>query len=207
MATDKLPGKVNVTPLQATIELAKRGRKELLPQLRQFLDEEPELWQHYGNIAQQAQATWLDLIGGTNLYMQETMARFAEAQRADLAGPDASPLERLMVERIVAINLQVGYYEALIGQHEGKATDKVLDYLHRRHEVADGRLQAAMTNLARIRKLLPRVLKVDVVISGAVETTVKDATGDREGKPSGDGPMRIRVPENRIKDLLAAARN
>ena len=90
--------KVNVTPLQATIELAKRGRKELLPQLRQFLDEQPELWEYYGNVARQAQANWLKLIGGTNLYMQETMTRFAEAQRADLAGPDASPLERLMIQ-------------------------------------------------------------------------------------------------------------
>jgi hypothetical protein len=207
VATEQDTRKASITPLQATIELAKRGRKELLPQLRQFLDEQPELWKHFGNIALQAQAAWLKLIGGTNLFMQETMTRFAEAQRVDLAGPDASPLERLMVERVVAINLEVGYYEALIAQHEGKSGNKVLDYLHRRHEVADGRLQAAMMNLARIRKLLPQVLKVDVVISGAVETTVKDATNDRGGEPSGNTPVRIRVPENRIKDLLAAASN
>lgn len=184
------------------IQLAKEGRQEILPTLRHALDVHPELWQHYGNIALQAQAAWLNLIGGTDLYMGESVSRFADAQRADLAGPDATPLEKLMAERIVAINLEVGYYEALIAQHEGKSGNKVVDYLHRRHEVAEGRLQAAMINLARIRKLLPRVLKIDLVVSGEVKTVTKESTGSSE-----DHAVRLRVPENRIKDLLAAANN
>lgn len=184
------------------IQLAKEGRQEILPTLRHALDVHPELWRHYGNIARQAQAAWLNLIGGTDLYMQETMSRFAEAQRADLAGPDATPLEKLMAERIVAINLEVGYYEAMLGQHVGRSGNKVLDHLHRRHEIAEGRLQAAMINLARIRKLLPRVLKIDLVVSGEVQTVTKESTGSSE-----DRAVRLRVPENRIKDLLAAANN
>jgi hypothetical protein len=107
-----------------------------------------------------------------------------------------------MAERIVAINLEVGYYEALIAQHEGKSGNKVLDYLHRRHEVAEGRLQQGMMNLARIRKLLPGILKIDVVVSGEVQTVTKEPAGS-----SDDRPVRLRVPENRIKDLLAAASN
>jgi hypothetical protein len=200
--TDERQVETAKTTIGQLIQLAKEGRKEILPTLRHALDVHPELWQHYGNIALQAQAAWLKLIGGTNLYMRETMERFAASQRADLAGPDATPLEKLMAERIVAINLEVGYYEALLAQGEGRSSNRVLDYLHRRHEVAEGRLQAAMMNLARIRKLLPGVLKIDVVISGEVQTVTKESAGS-----SDDRPVRLRVPENRIKDLLAAASN
>ena len=47
--------KPNVTPLQATLILARRGNKKVLPQLRRALDEHPELWKHYGSLTLQAQ--------------------------------------------------------------------------------------------------------------------------------------------------------
>jgi hypothetical protein len=51
----KLP---DVSPLEATILLARRGKKEILPILRRTLDEHPELWQHFGNLAIQSQEGW-----------------------------------------------------------------------------------------------------------------------------------------------------
>ncbi len=187
------------------VELARQGRSEVLPALRLVLDRSPQLWQQYGNLASQAQAHWLKLIGGQDLYFQEAMARHAASLRADLAGPDATPLEKLQVERIVALNLQVGYFETLVAKHEATASEKILTYLHERCAVADRRLQQAMIGLARIRKLLPGVLKIDVVISGEVQANINDAR-DR-GEVENPGPARIQVPQNRIKDILAAANN
>jgi hypothetical protein len=192
--------------LKKLIEYAREGRKEVLPVLRRALEERPSLWQDYGNLARQAQSHWLNLIGGQDLYFSESMARHAATLRADLAGEDASPLEQLQVERIVALNLQVGYYEALVAKHEGSAARGVLEYLHERHGVADRRLQQAMVNLARLRRLLPGVLKVDVVISGEVQANINQTPAE-SGESNGGQPTRIRVPQNRVKDLLAAATN
>ena len=44
-----------MTPLDATLMSARRGDKTILPLLRQFLDEHPELWQHFGDLTLQAQ--------------------------------------------------------------------------------------------------------------------------------------------------------
>jgi len=192
--------------IKELVELAKRGREDILPTLHVALDEHPELWQHYGSLAKQAQGAWLKLIAGPDLYMRECVERHTAHLMAALAGPEATALERLQAERIVALNLQTSYYEALLAQESGKASSKVTEYLHERSGVAEQRLQQAMLNLARVRKLLPRVLKVDVLVTGQIETTVKNAA-DPDTTTEDGGPTRVQVPANRIKDLLAAAAN
>ncbi|MGO8753134.1 MAG: hypothetical protein ACLQNE_44900 [Thermoguttaceae bacterium] len=42
--------KVTLTPLQATVELIKRGHTGSLPRLRELLKGEPAVWQYYGDI-------------------------------------------------------------------------------------------------------------------------------------------------------------
>lgn len=109
------------------------------------------------------------------------------------------------MKRIAALDLQVGYYEALLANHEGAGASKVVDYLHERCRVADGRLQQAMMHLMKIRKMLPQSLHIDVVVSGEVHPTVS-GNGDAS-RSDGKSPMRLSVPANRIEDLLAAAKN
>lgn len=194
--------------LGRVIDSAKQGRREVLPTLRQALEDHPELWQHYGNLGLQAQANWLQLIGGENLYLKECLERHCEALRTELAGPEASPLEKLQVERIVALNLQVNYFEALVARQEAATEGKVPDYLHQRHSAADRRLQDAITQLAKIRRLLPHTLRVDLVVSGEVQTTITGASEKAgSGTNAAEEPVHIRVPRNRVKDLLTAATN
>jgi hypothetical protein len=142
----------------------------------------------------------------TGFVQRECLKRSSDELEAKLAGPESSPLEQLQVARIVSLNLQLGYYEALLAKYEALASGKVVAYLHEQCRSTDSRLQQAMMNLARIRKLLPRVLKIDVVVSGEVQTTIKEST-DTLRSTSPEVPVRIRAPENRIKDLLAAALN
>ncbi len=199
--TEQANDKVLVRTVGELIGLARKGRSDVLPALRRVLD----LWQDYGNIAYQAQSHWLELIAGKDLYFKEAIGLHAATLRAELAGPDASSLEKLQVERIVALNLQVGYFEILVAKYEARATETILDYLHERCAVADRRLQQAMIGLARIRKLLPGMLKIDVVISGEVQANINDVS-DKKSEDKG-GPTRIQVPQHRIKDILAAANN
>ncbi len=189
------------------IDLAKQGRKEILPTLRALLDAHPELWQHYGDMGLQAQEHWLHLFSGQNLYLNECARRNAEALRDSLAGTDAGPLEKLQASRIVALHLQLAYYESLLGKYEMSPQTKVVDYLNERSVVVCRRLQEAMINLARIRKLLPGVLKIDLVISGEIEAKVSDSETSPSQPQADEMPTRISVPKNRVKDLLAAIQN
>ena len=109
------PVEINLTKL---IEYAREGRQEVLPLLKKALDERPSLWENQGNIAYQAQGKWLELIAGEDLYFREALARHTAKLRAELAGPDATPLECLHIERVVALNLQNGYYECVLAKHE-----------------------------------------------------------------------------------------
>lgn len=193
--------------LAQLIEMARLGRKDILPVLKRVLDDHPELWKHYGNLARQAQASWLDLIGQKNLYLKECLERQTAELRATLAGADASPLEQLQAERIAALNLQLGYYEAQVAKYESLKPDKVMEYLQRQCNSTDRRLQSAISNLARIRKLLPQTVKVEVTISGEVETSAKNPQSNSQIPTNGSEPMHVRIPANRIKDILAAANN
>jgi hypothetical protein len=196
-------GKIKIGQL---IDLAKQGRKEILPTLRHLLDIHPEIWQESGDLAFRVQSNWLHAICGNNLYQRECLKRWSDELESKLAGPESSPLEQLQAVRIVALNLQLGYYEALLTKYEAKASEKVAAYLHGQCISTDSRLQQAMMNLARIRKLLPRVVKIELVVSGEVQTTIK-GSADNTKSNSPEMPVHIRVPENRIKDLLAAVSN
>lgn len=196
-----------VINLRKLIELAREGHKGVLPVLRRALDERPELWERIGNIAQQVQSAWLELLGGQDLFVKESMGRHAASLRAELAGPDATALEKLQAERVVCLLFQLGYFELLVAKYEGSRSDRVMEYLHERCRIIDGRLQQALMNFAKIKKLLPGVVKVDVLVSGAIETKVSESCPQAEETQSEISSTRISVPANRIKDLLGAAQN
>jgi hypothetical protein len=140
-----------VSPLTATIELARRGRKEILPQLRQTLDEHPELWQHFGNLALQTQESWLQLIAGKDLYLAESLRRHLDAMRSELAGPDTSPLERLLVDRILACHVAVLYFEAVETTNPGGENSRVAKYRMQRQDQANRQFLASVKTLATVR--------------------------------------------------------
>jgi hypothetical protein len=63
--------------------------------LRQVLDAHPEFWQRFGDLALQAQTAWLQLISGKDLLLRESLVRKPDQLKAELAGTDPSPLEKL----------------------------------------------------------------------------------------------------------------
>src|SRR5262245_51131341 len=88
---------------------AEQGDPTALPEVRQALDLHPELWQRYGDLALHARQAWVDRAAGANLLMREALDRKLDALRAELVGPEASPLERLLAEQIVICWLQSAY--------------------------------------------------------------------------------------------------
>jgi hypothetical protein len=139
--------------LQRLVERAEGGDEGAMPELRAALNANPWVWQRFGDLGQQSQGAWLQLIAGKNLLLLESASRKAEQLRAELAGPAPSPLERLLVERVVACWLQTNYADASYAQLKGTTPAQHTAALRRQNSAQQRYLQAVRA-LATIRRLL-----------------------------------------------------
>ena len=150
--------------LQRLVQRAEQGDESVLPELRAALDANAWVWERYGDLSQQSQAAWLQLIAGKNLLLLESARRKAAQLRTELAGPEPSPLEWLLVERIVACWLQVHYSDAAYAQMKGGGPAQHAVSL-RRQDSAQRRYLQAVKALATLRKLLrPGLSPVDLAL-------------------------------------------
>jgi hypothetical protein len=154
--------------LQGLVQRAEQGDETALPELRAALDANPWVWERYGDLAQQSQAAWLQLIAGPNLLLRESVERKAEQLRAELAGPEPSPLEKLLVERVVACWLQVQYADASYAQLQNPSPGQHTAAL-KRQAGAQQRYLHAIKTLATVRKLRPALSPVDLALRPVAE--------------------------------------
>jgi hypothetical protein len=156
--------------LQALVKRAEQGDESALPELRVALDSNPWIWERYGDLAQQSQAAWLQLIAGPNLLLRESVERKAEQLRAELAGPGPSPLERLLVERVIACWLQTQYADAAYAQQQNPSPGQHTAAL-KRQAGSHQRYLHAIKTLATVRKLLrPALSPVDLALRPIAES-------------------------------------
>jgi len=130
------------------------GDEGALPLLREILDEVPTLARRLMDPAKQAELSMIKSYAGDDLLVRETLPQTLRAMREELGGKDPSPLERLLVERVVATWFSLQYFEAIYAQNIRKLTiqqsefhQKRIDHAHRRH-------LSAVRTLAQVRKLL-----------------------------------------------------
>jgi hypothetical protein len=145
--------------LAELVQRAQQGDMTVLPLLREALEADPSLWREYGDLAAQAQEAWLRLLGGTDYMLSESVRLKLTALRQELGTEGASPLEKLLIERIVACWLQTHYADALYAQAKGPgSTTSVRQELMKRQESSQRRYLAAIKQLALVRKLLKPAL-------------------------------------------------
>lgn len=130
------------------------GDLTALAELRTVLDQNPQIWRDYGNLAAHARDAWIRLIAGTDLVLKESLVRQVEAMQTELAGPAPSPLETLLIERIGATWLQVAYSDAAVAQ-AGDISLKQAEHARKRQDSAHRRYLQAIATLATVRRLLP----------------------------------------------------
>ena len=150
--------------LRKLVQRAEQGDEAVLPELRAALDANAWVWERYGDLSQQSQAAWLQLLAGRNLLLLESARRKAAQLRTELAGPGPSPLERLLVERVVACWLQVHYSDASYAQLKGTNPAQHTAALQRQNSAQQRYLQA-VKSLVTVRKLLrPGLSPVDLAL-------------------------------------------
>ena len=165
--------------IQGVLAKAKAGDASVLPQLREILDKNPSLVKHYGSLARHAEAAWIALAGGANLYMRESFARGAEARRAELTRPGASPVEKLLVERVVACDLQLGYLTTAEADALGMGDSyRQAEYHARRVERAQRMQLAALGALVTFQRLMPVQPVVESTSNALLATTPNELSVD-----------------------------
>ena len=148
---EKPPATAALEEVRGVIDRSKQGDINV-PALRELL-EVARLSGGYGDLAAQAEAAWVGLAAGEDLYLRESLFRQAAAMRGELATASASPIEKLLVERVVMTWLQLAYHDAINAQAlqttsspGWPATAQAQEMAHRQHLSA----LAALT----MRKLL-----------------------------------------------------
>jgi hypothetical protein len=130
------------------------GDEGALPQLREILDAVPRLARRFVDPAEQAEQSMVKNYAGDDLLVKETLPRTLKAMREELGGKDPSPLERLLVERVVASWFSLQYFEAIYAQNIRKLTIQQSEYQQKRIDHAHRRHLSAVRMLAQVRKLL-----------------------------------------------------
>jgi hypothetical protein len=156
-------GVPSMEEIRTLFQQAEKGDKQVLPALRKLLDHCPALSACYGSLAQTAREALIKCIGGEkNLAVQECYTRMLDAMGQELSGPASSPLERLLVERIVMCWLHLYYTEALYVQNMQDLTLRQSEFHQKRITMAHNRYLSALRTLAQVRRLKVPAVQVNI---------------------------------------------
>jgi len=169
-----------VEQLLAVIDRANKGDETALAEVRKMIDDfpAPSITVLGGDLAERAEAILVGRITANQTAFREALLAKLNTLRAELAGTNPNPTERLLTERVVACWLQLAHADALAAQAEGVGFAQG-DYLQRRQDRAHHRYLSAIKLLGIVRRLaLP--IRVDVNVAGSIETkTVEPAVAPR----------------------------
>ena len=149
----------SIEKLRTLVQKAQSGDEDAVPDIRKILDNTPDLAWHFIKGAEKlAESALLEAITKDgDLATRELLRHQLESMRIEVTGHNASPLERLLSERVVVTWLEVQLFTGLLakGLKSGTSTQdefrqKRLDRAHRRH-------LSAIRTLAQIRKMGPAV--------------------------------------------------
>ena len=146
----------------ALLARAHKGDKSVLPVLRDGLDSCRELVPLLSSSCLDVEGSLIRATFGQDLVAQQSIPRALEDMRRDLAGPTPSPLEKLLVERIVMCWLQVQHADMMYSYHFGTLSLEQGDYFQRRQDRAHRRYLQAIKTLAEVRRLLVPTVQVNI---------------------------------------------
>jgi hypothetical protein len=141
--------------LDALLARAERGDQEVLPELRTLLDANPAVWQAVADLARQAEEAQIEVAAGEDQLLRESLCRKLEEMRSEIGGPDPSPLEKLLIDRVAITWLMAAYADVQVAEARNVSV-KQATFVNRRAEQAHRRFSFSVRQLASLRKLLPK---------------------------------------------------
>jgi hypothetical protein len=157
---DAVPTEAEVEEFCESLERAQAGEAQALSVVRKMM-EYPTSAELFGNLVARVERSFIEALAGKDLVSKEAITSKLERLRAELIGPNPSPIERLLVERIVTCWLQVQDADIRYAQAKDLPI-KVGEYYQRRMNHAHKRYLSALKTLAVVRKLAVPVLQVNI---------------------------------------------
>lgn len=166
MPTKDSGGRAAATPAQARrlrerLERlnarANAGEPRALAELEAFLRDQPEVLAAAGDLARHAEKAWIDLVVGADSFTRVAVASQVERLKAELAGPDPTPLEKLLVDHVVVAHL--AERQAELGAAQPGGSIQQAAFRLKKAESAQRRFLTAAKSLATLRALAPRAAR------------------------------------------------
>jgi hypothetical protein len=139
--------------LKALLEQANAGDASAVERLRAFLDENPQVWRHLGDLAAVAEHAWLTLIAHGDVLSFEAIRRELAHLKESLVGVAPSVVEKMLGDSVLATWLELRYLESVSADAGGGSRTQG-GMLLKRLESSQRRHLAALKSLVQTRKLL-----------------------------------------------------
>lgn len=149
-----MPTEADWRALKAILQKANEGDPKAIEQLRDFLDENPQVWKQVGNLARIAERAWIAAITNNDALGAEAIKRELAHIKKELIGEDPSVVEELLGDQVLATLLEVKYLESVSAESKGSQITQAT-LLLKRLDSAQKRHLNAIKSLIQVRKLLP----------------------------------------------------
>ena len=137
---------------ESLVKKANGGNKAALVELRRVLDDNPHIWRAVGNLGLHARMALARSVAGGDELVYDSLMRYAYELETELLGPSPTPLERLVVQRIVACWLEANH-AALKGSELAGTNGREAKHALQARESAERRLNAAIKSYTLVKKL------------------------------------------------------
>ena len=166
--------------MMETIHRAQQGDDAAMPAVRDLLDRVPEIRRIMGGELQEIANTLItrSLGGDEDLAFREAIQRKLEALRRKLEGSNPSPMEQLLVDRIVACWLQVQEADIRIARLSDTSIAQA-NFYQKRQDRAHRRILSAIKTLATVRKMALPMLQVNIAENQQVNVGIGDRARGR----------------------------
>jgi hypothetical protein len=166
----KIPDVNTTNGRREIMKRAELGDTSVVPALRTMLREDDDELLDAGHLARMALARAAAREG--DLLTREIYIRQMEKDAEELAGPNPSPLEKVLAERVAISRFRCYYYECLCVMGLRKDTLNLDDHKHKRLARAQRDFLSACRALAQVRKLELPFVQVNVADKQQVQNLV-----------------------------------
>jgi hypothetical protein len=156
------------------IKRAEKGDHSALPEVRAAFDAHPKAVNELGDLGRVTLDQMVNTFAGDHLVLREAQERFLAQLEKDLAGPNPTPLERILVQEIVVCKQELNVAEIHFATVK-KCSITEGDYHQRRIDRAQKRFLAAVKTLAQVRRLQLPAVQVNVATQGGQQVNVAPA--------------------------------
>ena len=166
----KIPDVNTTNGRREIMKRAELGDTSVVPALRTMLREDDDELLDAGHLARMALARAASKEG--DLLTREIYIRQMEKDAEELAGPNPSPLEKVLAERVAISRFRCYYYECLCAMGLRKDTLNVDAHKHKRLAAAQRDFLSACRALAQVRKLELPFVQVNVAERQQVQNLI-----------------------------------